>query len=115
MRKKIKEEDIEELLCQKGGGWCFKAAEKRSEVNDNRENFNFDNRKKLRSHLRILPSLVMNPILHRAFLVFLFGVLGIEHFGFVKEFMVKAQDFLVLAECRLAYRCHFGCKVGLQR
>lgn len=61
-----------------------------------------------KSHLRIFPSLVMDPILHRGFLVFLFGVFGIEHFGFIEEFMVKAQDFLVLAECRLVHRCHFS-------
>ena len=62
--------------------------------------------RKFKSFLRILPSLIMNSILHRALLVFLIGVLGIEHFGFVKEFMVEAQDFLVLAKCGLTHRCH---------
>ena len=53
----------------------------------------------------------MNPILHGALLIFFVGVLRVEHFGFVQEFMVKAQDFLVLAERRLVYGCHFKCKV----
>ena len=53
--------------------------------------------KKLKLHLRILPSLIVNPILHRALLVFLIRMLRVEHFSFVQEFMVKAQDFLVLA------------------
>ena len=49
----------------------------------------------------------MNPILHRALFVFVVSVLGVKHFGFVKEFMVEAEHFLVLAECRLIHRCHF--------
>ena len=53
--------------------------------------------KKTQIDLRILPSLVVNPILHRTLLVFLVGMLRVENFGFVQEFMVKAQDLLVLA------------------
>ncbi len=50
-----------------------------------------DNRiEKTKKHLRILPPLVVNPIMHRAFLVFLVRVLRVEHFGFIKEFMMKA-------------------------
>ena len=56
-----------------------------------------DGKKKLKLDLRILPSLIVNPILHRTLLIFLVAMLRVEHFGFIQEFMVKAQDFLVLA------------------
>ena len=70
--------------------------------------------RKLRLHLRILPPFVMNPILHRTLLVFLIGVFRVEHLGFVQEFMVKAQDFLLLAESMLINRCHFGRKLKMK-
>ena len=37
VRKKDKKEETEELLCQKRGGWSFKAAKKMNKVNDNRK------------------------------------------------------------------------------
>lgn len=45
--------------------------------------FNRKSFEKYRSHLRILPPLIVNPILHRALLVFLVRVLRIKHFGFI--------------------------------
>lgn len=47
-------------------------------------------------HSRILPPFVMDPILERAFLVVLVDVLVVQHFGLVEQFMVKAEDLLVL-------------------
>ena len=74
-------EKDEKLLRGKGKGEVGVSAQLngRSEVMNNKKIFIiYDNRiVNFKVHLRILPSLVMNPIVHRALLIFLVGVLGI--------------------------------------
>ena len=52
--------------------------------------------KRKKIHLRTFPPLVMHPILVWALLIALNGMLVIQDFGFVEEFMVEAEHFLVL-------------------
>ena len=56
-----------------------------------------DNRKK---HIRILPAFVMHPILEGAILVMLIKMLVLRDLGFVEEFVVEAEHFLILLEHR---------------
>lgn len=47
-------------------------------------------------HLRILPPLVMHPVLERTFLVIVVDMFVVYYFCFVEELMVKAEDLLIL-------------------
>lgn len=47
--------------------------------------------------LRVLPTLVMDLVLIRRFLVILVGVSRVEHLCFIEQFVVEAKRLFVLA------------------
>jgi hypothetical protein len=56
--------------------------------------------------LRVLPAFVMDSILEAAFPVLAFHGLHVQHFGFVEQLMMEAEDLFVFPVRRL--RCGRG-------